>query len=326
MARTLIVLPDDTPQPVMAAIAGARSSICIKMFVLSDPAAVAAVISAKHRGVHVRVLLNPRRRGGERENERVGRALRRAGVLVRDASSVFDVTHEKSMVVDNVLALIGSFNWTTRNFTETRDYGVLTKNRHDVEEVAAGFEADWRHHAFVPKPGSHLIWSPNDSRARICEFIDSARDHLFVQNERFQDMIVIDSLLRAARRGVKVHVMGRAPHTLQRDKIVEGVGGLRILHDVGVKVHRLQGLKLHGKMILVDGVAAIVGSMNLAPGSFDSRRELGIEIHGGDTIDRLQKIARHDWKHSRPLDLSDDGLLADLESRVDDAGPLLGLS
>lgn len=138
-------------------------------------------------------------------------------------------------------------------------------------------------------------------------------------------MLVIDRLVRAARRGVKVHVMARAPHTLKPEKLVEGVGGLRILQDSGIKVHTLKGLKLHGKMLLADGIAAIVGSMNLSPGSFDSRRELGIETRDLDVVGRLHKVAHHDWKRSRPLDLTDEGLLADLESRVDDAGRLLAL-
>ena len=72
--------------------------------------------------------------------------------------------------------------------------------------------------------------------------------------------------------------MARPPHTLKKDKLVEGVGGLRILDDVGVKVHKLKDLKLHAKMLLADGERAIVGSINLAPGSFDSRRELAIEV------------------------------------------------
>jgi len=147
-----------------------------------------------------------------------------------------------------------------------------------------------------------------------------------VQNERFQDMVVIDCLLRAARRGVKVRLMAKAPHTLKREKLVEGVGGLRILQDSGIKVRKLKRLPLHGKMLLADGVAAIVGSMNLAPGSFDSRRELGIETRDAGVVERLEKIARHDWKHSHPLDLSDEGLLADLESHVEDARELLALN
>jgi phosphatidylserine/phosphatidylglycerophosphate/cardiolipin synthase-like enzyme len=69
-------------------------------------------------------------------------------------------------------------------------------------------------------------------------------------------------------------------------------------------------------MLLADGVAAIVGSINFAPGSFDTRRELAIEVHDADVVKRLDKVARHDWKHSHPLDLSDDGILADLADRT----------
>jgi phosphatidylserine/phosphatidylglycerophosphate/cardiolipin synthase-like enzyme len=120
--------------------------------------------------------------------------------------------------------------------------------------------------------------------------------------------------------------MARAPHTLKRDKLVEGIGGLRILHDSGIKVHKLKGLKLHAKALVADGVAALVGSINLAPGSFDSRRELALETHDRAVVDRLHKVAHADWKHSHPLDLSDEGLLADLESRLDARGEMLGFS
>ena len=72
-------------------------------------------------------------------------------------------------------------------------------------------------------------------------------------------------------------------------------------------------------MFLADGVAAIVGSINLAPGSLDERRELAIEVRDADLVDRLYKVAHHDWNHSHPLDLSDEGLLADLEERAKEA-------
>ena len=60
--------------------------------------------------------------------------------------------------------------------------------------------------------------------------------------------------------------MARPPHTLKKEKLVEGVGGIRILDDVGVKVHKLKHLKLHAKMLLADEKRAIVGSINLSPG------------------------------------------------------------
>jgi len=127
--------------------------------------------------------------------------------------------------------------------------------------------------------------------------------------------VIIERLVRAARRGVKIHVMTRPPHSLKETKLIEGVGGLRIMDDVGIKIHKLKHLKLHAKMLLADGARAIVGSINLAPGSFDSRRELAIEVQGDRIIKRLRHIVHHDWEHSHPLDLTDEGLMADLAKR-----------
>ena len=97
--------------------------------------------------------------------------------------------------------------------------------------------------------------------------------------------------------------------------LIEGVGGLRIMNDVGAKVHKLKGLKLHAKMILADGERAVVGSINLAPGSFDARRELALEVDSHHVVDRLNKVVHHDWENSSTIDLSDEGLRADLDKR-----------
>jgi phosphatidylserine/phosphatidylglycerophosphate/cardiolipin synthase-like enzyme len=325
MARTLIVLPDDSSRPILRAIDKAKRSIRIKMFVFSDPTLLKATIAAKHRGVKVRVMLNAERRSGERDNEATRKALLRAGIEVKDSNPAFDLTHEKSMVVDDKSAFVKSLNWTTKNLTETRDYAVITERKRDVAEVMEGFEADWHREGFSPRKQSHLIWCPGPGRDRLCGFIDETKHKLFVQNERYQDAVIIERLVRAKCRGVKVHIMARPPHTLKRDKLVEGVGGLRILDDLGIKIHKLKHLKLHGKMLLADGVAAIVGSINFAAGSLDDRRELAIEVRDDNIVDRLYKTAQYDWEHSHPLDLSDEGLLADLEDRIEDGADLLGL-
>jgi len=112
------------------------------------------------------------------------------------------------------------------------------------------FEADWHRHDFDPGEDARLIWCSLNGRAKIAHFIDQAKHTLFIQNERFQDLVIIERIVRAASRGVKVHVMASPPHTLKIDKLVEGVGGLRIMDDVGIKIHKLRHLKLHGKMLL----------------------------------------------------------------------------
>jgi phosphatidylserine/phosphatidylglycerophosphate/cardiolipin synthase-like enzyme len=317
--RSVIVMPDDTGKPIADAIDSAKKSLKVKMFIFSAPELIQALITAKNRGVEVKVMLNPARRSGEEENESTRKQLEAAGIAVKDSNPDFGLTHEKSMIVDDELAFIKSLNWEEKNLTETRDYAVVTSHPKEVEEILQCFNADWERTKFEPGENSLMIWCRGNGRERIARFIDEAKHTLFVQNERYQDPVIIERLVRAASRGVKVHIMVRPPHTLKKEKLLEGVGGLRILDDVGIKIHKLKHLKLHGKMLLSDDCRAIVGSINLAPGSFDDRRELAIEVHDEDIVERLGKIAHFDWENSHELDLSDEGLMADLKDRGDEA-------
>ena len=311
-ARKLIVMPDDGLGPVLGAVESARRSLDIKMFLFSEVTLVAAVIAAHRRGVITRVMLNPARRSGEPENVETRRMLAAAGVEVRDTNPEFVVTHEKSLLIDNRIGFVKSLNWTPKNFTHTRDYAVVTSDAAEVAEMLTCFTADWNRTSFDSRE-ARLIWCRGNGRERISRFIDRAKHYLYLQNERYQDLTIIERLVRARRRGVRIHLMSLPPHVLKERKLVEGVNGLRIMHDVGIKVHSLKGLHLHAKMLVADGHRAIVGSINIAPGSFDERRELGIEVCDLHIVKRLEQTFLKDWDNSERIDLSDEGIRKDLE-------------
>jgi cardiolipin synthase len=314
--RSILILPEDGATPIAAAMHTAKQSLRIKIFLFSDPRLIDAAIATRKRGVLVQVMLNVSRRSGEQENEGTRKLLEAAGIEVREGNPSFGLTHEKSMIVDDRWAIIQSMNWDTKNLTQTRDYAITTSHSSEVSELIACFEADWSRQKFNPGQRSNLIWCPCNGRERIGAFIDQARHSLVLQNERFQDPVIIETLVRAALRGVKVHVMTKAPHTLKQEKLLEGVSGLRLLDDVGIKIHKVK--RLHGKMLLADCARAIIGSINLAPGSFDDRRELAIQVSDEAIIRRLQETAHLDWKNSSAMDLTDHGLLADLKDRAEE--------
>src|SRR3954464_10942640 len=95
--RYIITLPDDTIKPVLTAIAEARHSLQIKMFIFSEPSLRDAVIAAYNRGVNVKVMLNPSRTNGAELNQDTRKKLEEAGIEVRDTNPAFKVSHEKSM-------------------------------------------------------------------------------------------------------------------------------------------------------------------------------------------------------------------------------------
>jgi len=313
--RTIIVLPNDSVFPILQGIRSARTTLRVKMFILTDPVLLQALVEAHHSGVQVKVMLNPQRSNGEATNELARQILAEAGIEVRDANAAYKVTHEKSMVVDDTLAFIFSLNWTARHLTHTRDYAIVTANAEEIAEITACFESDWERTPFTPGATARLLWCPGNGRARTAHFIDSARHTLFIQNDRYQDMVIIERLIRAVKRGVKVRLMSPPPHALKKEKIVEGIGALHVLHDMGIKIRRLRDLDLHAKLLLADGRKAIIGSINLTTGSFDERRELAIEMEDAPIIERLNGITHRDWKHADPIDLSDKGLYDELENR-----------
>src|SRR5262245_41765181 len=301
-------MPDDGLESIVRLIEKAEESLDIKIFLFNEPSLIQAVIAASGRGVRTRVMLNPATRSGESLNDETRATLHNAGVLVRNSHPAFAVTHEKSVVVDGRIALVQSMNWTAKNFSRSRDYGILTSDLAEVEEILDCFNADWTRTDFKPRPRSRLIWSPGDSRSRIASLIDNAKEYVFLQNERYQDMTILEHLVRAKHRGVHIHVMAIPPHKLKHAKILEGVNSLRLMDDVGIKIHRFKKLHLHAKMLLVDEDRAVVGSMNMTPGSFDQRRELGIEVSDEMILKRLKTTFERDWEHSHPLDLSDEGI------------------
>src|ERR1700733_3004577 len=162
MSHRLIVLPDDTADAIIDPINAARHTLNIRMFLFTDPFLLDAVIAARVRGVHVRVMLNPARRDGTTDNQVARDALLAAGVSVHDSSTEFAVTHQKSMVIDDKIGFIESLNWETRDLPETRDYAVETTCKTEVAEMVRCFDADWDEQPFEPMAGSDLIWCPKN--------------------------------------------------------------------------------------------------------------------------------------------------------------------
>jgi cardiolipin synthase A/B len=178
MSRSLIVLPDDSGKPIVDAVKSATKSLRLKMFTFSDPTLIDAVIATHRRGVDVRIMLNPARRNGVQENEGTRKTLTQACVKVIDSNPKFDLTHEKSMVIDDKTAYVKSLNWQTKNLTVTRDYAVVTTHKHEVGEIIDCFEADWHRTAFSPGDHSHLIWGIGNGRQRLGQLIDESKHSL----------------------------------------------------------------------------------------------------------------------------------------------------
>ena len=172
---------------------------------------------------------------------------------------------------------------------------MVTSNQRAVQQVIAGFEADWQRQFFQPDLSAGLVWSSSHSRGQMARIIDAAAKTLWIQHPKFVDAVILDRIVMARDRGVKVRVLCGGKHGISDWDIYDTFSSLRLMERFGVKIRRQKHLKLHAKLILIDGAKCQVGSMNIDRSAFDLRRELGIEIAAPDVVNRLRATFQADW-------------------------------
>jgi cardiolipin synthase A/B len=301
----VIIEPDAGTAPVSALIASARKSLLIKQFSFTEPRLIADVVERAEAGVEVRVMLNPQRSSGSRANDETMRLLNEAGVAAKWSSSRFAVTHEKSVVIDHSRALVSTFNLCEKYFTHTRDYGIVIDDAEQVGEIVAAFEADWANEKWTPNPDCGLLWSNENSRQLMSMFIDTATERLDVQHPKFVDTVILDRLVHAAQRGVRVRFLCGGRHGISAYDILDTFASLRVMQKAGIKVNKHKHLRLHAKLMIADRERALIGSMNIDRSAFDLRRELGAVLVDHHAVKVLRAVFGFDWTLSDRYEVPD---------------------
>lgn len=304
MSHELIIQPDHGIEAVLNRIDAATKSLRLKQFTLTDTRVLKALAAAQQRNVDVRVLLNAARPDLTRDNDASHADLERAGIAVQWTNPAFYVSHEKSIVFDDASALIATFNLAPKYFGETRDYGIITHEPNEVQEILRCFEADWDRTEFIPGQ-TPLVWSNVDARTKMVHHIDRAQTHLQIQHPKFVDLIILERILEAHMRGVKVKVLSAGTHGVRGYDLAETFASLRVMQKLGIKVLRMKVPKLHAKLIIADRAVAFTGSMNVHRRAFDERRELGIVIREPAIVDQLVDVFRADWKAAHDWEVPD---------------------
>jgi hypothetical protein len=125
---------------VLGVIAGARRTLDVAMYTLTDAAVVQAMEAVLARGVAVRVLLDP----SERPSDPSAASLRAHGVAVRLYRSSGEKLHAKAAIADGATVVLGSANWTVSGFEHNHELDVTIP--HNVAVAAAfeqQFDSDW---------------------------------------------------------------------------------------------------------------------------------------------------------------------------------------
>lgn len=287
------------------AIRGAQKSVWLEMYLLSDRNIIYALEETAHRGVDVRVMLEPHPYGGGSSPRRTMDELSAAGAQVKNSNPSFALTHEKGMIIDGTTAYIMTSNFTRSALGgssgssgyRNREYDIVDTNQQDVQAVIAIFNADWNR-TNAQFNDSNLVVSPTNSRSDLTSLINNAHKSLLVTGEEMNDSGIEDALVNAAKRGVQVQVILPSPSGSSSDSNRSGINQIT---QGSVQVKEDHHLYMHAKLFIADGQLAFVGSENISTQSLDQNRELGILISDSSVLNTLQQTFQQDWRESESV-------------------------
>ena len=300
----VFVEPDAGAGVITDAIAGAKKTLLLETYLLTERKVINALEEAAQRGVDVRVMLeqHPYGSGSVAATETLDR-LKAAGVNAQPTNPAFALTHEKGMVIDGSTAYIMTANFTASalgsgSYTMNREYGIIDTNAQDVQAVTNIFNADWNR-STPQMSDPNLVVSPVNSRNDFTSLIDSAHKTLLIEAEEMQDSEIEQAIVNAGQRGVKVQVILPSPSSSSSGD--SNSGGINAINHPDIQVEEDPHLYMHAKIIIVDGQKAFVGSENISTASLEQNRELGILVADQNVLSTLQQTFQQDWSDSRSV-------------------------
>lgn len=246
-------------------IRGARERIALSLFRCSDKAVFAELRAAVDRGVDVQVLVTSRAKGGKRKLQKLWRRLEDTGAALFAYTDPVVKYHAKYLVADEGPALITSLNFTRKCFSDTCDALVLTWDPAVVKGLCALMAADREGRPAPDALPDRLIVGPERARRQFTALIESARSSIQIIDAKLSDPGLIALLNGRRAQGVAV-----TPHA---EKL-------------------LCGMKSHGKIMLVDGARAVVGSLALTALSLDFRREVALVVEEPAAVAEVADLFR----------------------------------
>lgn len=253
----VIVDPAGRRRAVESVIDSARRHIAFPAYRFDDARVLAALVRAHERGVRVEVLLSDKVKDGRRSRRRARAALVDAGFDVRTYRAPVKY-HAKYLVADGRIALISSMNLTRRGLDDTCDFLVATADRTIVRALGELFERD-RTGLRTRRPHPRLVVGPDRTREAYTTLLEQARHSIRILDHKLSDPAIAALLAGKVREGVRVEIVGR----------------------------RRSGRRAHGKLTVVDGSTAVLGSVALTPAGLDVRRELGIVLRDARSVAAL---------------------------------------
>ena len=241
--------------------------------------------------------------------------------------------HRKMAIIDGRLAFLGGFNVGDEysGLTESphRFYDVgLSISGSAVRELVSIFSETWLiERGELPRfpvptnnedsqsiqhgQGNVIIVSggPLNRRSHIRSAflfnIAAASEEILIATPYFiPGPRIIRSLLQAARRGVRVHLLLPARSDVPLVRLL-GRSYYSVLLLKGIEIYEMEHEILHAKVMLIDGKQTVIGSANIDQRSFHRNFEINFIIDDEAFGRQIQPVFLEDFRNSRRIVLAE---------------------
>lgn len=329
---------DQTFPAQLAAIAAARRSVCLEVYIFEDDVIgrqfIDAMCERARAGVAVRFLFDAvgsfdlsamqlermQRDGVETvEYHPLAPWRRRFNWKKRD--------HRKILVVDDEIAFVGGLN-VGKEYASVAMGGAGWHDMHCalrgpiVADLSRSFRRNWiandgRDYPAAPRPetlprneGESFVRMLDNARRKqrrpirraYLSVIHAAQRQVLLKNAYFlPDRDLRRAIARAVARGVEVAVIVPGNSDV---RLVEWAGHYvhRWLVRAGVRILRWPSVMMHAKTAVIDGVWSTVGSYNLDSRSLRFNLEITVEILDEQVGSELVKQFKRDALACQPYD------------------------
>ena len=282
------------------ALSQARRSIDLELYEFQQVDLAALLLDARDRGVTVTAIKDP----SERSSRSIWAQLEQGGVrVVSFPLERLTIDHVKLLIVDGVRAIVGGINWGTHS-PKNHDFDVLASGP-VVENLERVFKQDLAlsgEPAVIPSPAGDrtvqvLTTHPGEGiRAAVLAAIAAARHSIDVEMFVLSDRLVLEALLSAARRGVRLRVL--LDPTQPQNAAVFG-----LLQPAGAAVRFYRQSTdelLHAKLGIFDDGTALFGSCNWSRSGFTRNHELDLLVREPNFARAFLSRMEQDWTASAP--------------------------
>lgn len=244
-----------------------------------------------------------------------------------------------AVVDDRALVMTENWKPSGTGGNASRGWGTVVRSETAAEHLADVYEADadWRGatpwstfrraKSFQPADsppanGSYpsevskrnvnvsstsILIAPDNAENALVGLLDSANESIRVQQVAIggRDNPLLRATLRAARRGVEVRILLSSAWYVEENNraLVEWLNDRAEQEGIPLEARmanpRGRYEKIHAKGVVVDGEAAVVGSLNWNNHSARQNREVAVVLHGREAGAYYAEVFDADWRASR---------------------------